>query len=151
SAGGSSQRPLAGPVVPLTVAAGGGDELLGAARPTRPLTADAVAVRVLMRGEAIPALGGRADDFRWPRGAGIPEAPPDPPAVASAPASTAQASSQRSAAARAEAQRAAAAAQQQATAAQPSQQAAPQRRALPRTTPTAELPPRQQQRPPAQI
>ena len=60
------QRPSVGPVVPLTVSAGGGDELLGAVRPSRPVTPDPVAVRVLMRGEPIPAPSGRADDFRWP-------------------------------------------------------------------------------------
>jgi hypothetical protein len=67
--GGSSTRPMAGPVVPLTISAGGGDELLGSARPTRPAgTVDPVATRVLTKGEPIPAPNGRGDDFAWPRG-----------------------------------------------------------------------------------
>src|SRR5258707_537375 len=112
SPGGSSQRPLAGPVVPLTASAGGGDELLGAVRPSRPLTPDPVAVRVLMRGEPIPAPSGRADDFRWPRGGEAAEQP----VAASAPAPSAQPSTPRASAARAEPR---AAATQQATATPP--------------------------------
>jgi hypothetical protein len=55
--------------VPLTISAGGGDELLGSARPTRPAgTVDPVATRVLTKGEPIPAPNGRGDDFAWPRG-----------------------------------------------------------------------------------
>jgi hypothetical protein len=66
--GGPAQRPLVGPVVPLTTLATGQNELLGGG-PTRPATAsDPVAARVLTKGEAIPAPSGRADDFSWPRG-----------------------------------------------------------------------------------
>jgi uncharacterized protein len=67
--GGPAQRPLAGPVVPLTVLATGQNELLGGG-PARPATGgtDPVATRVLTKGEAIPAPSGRADDFSWPRG-----------------------------------------------------------------------------------
>ena len=62
-----AQRPTAGPVVPLTGANVGSEELLGG-RETRPASADPVAVRVLTTGEAVAAPTGRADDFRWPRG-----------------------------------------------------------------------------------
>jgi hypothetical protein len=66
--GGPAQRPLVGPVVPLTTLATGQNELLGGG-PARPATAsDPVASRVLTKGEAIPAPSGRADDFNWPRG-----------------------------------------------------------------------------------
>ena len=67
--GGPAQRPLAGPVVPLTALATGQSELLGGG-PARQATggSDPVATRVLTKGEAIPAPSGRADDFSWPRG-----------------------------------------------------------------------------------
>lgn len=59
-------RPLAGPVVPLTVT-GNSDELLGGAG-NRGNNADPTAARVLVKGEPVPAPPGRADDFAWPRG-----------------------------------------------------------------------------------
>jgi uncharacterized protein len=63
---GPHARPLSGPVVPLiTERAVDGDELLGGN--TRQLPGDAVAAKVLVRGEPIPAPAGRADDFAWPR------------------------------------------------------------------------------------
>ncbi len=66
--GGPAQRPLVGPVVPLTTLVTGQSELLGGG-PARPATgSDPVATRVLTKGEAIPAASGRADDFSWPRG-----------------------------------------------------------------------------------
>jgi hypothetical protein len=66
--GGPAQRPLVGPVVPLTTLATGQNELLGGG-PARPATgSDPVATRVLTKGEAIAAPSGRADDFSWPRG-----------------------------------------------------------------------------------
>ncbi len=58
-------RPLAGPVVPLTAAAEA-DELLGGANTRQPPT-DALASRVLVRGEPVAAPQGRSDDFAWPR------------------------------------------------------------------------------------
>jgi hypothetical protein len=65
--GGPNARPLAGPVVPLTVSTGAAsDALLGAAA-NRPSTTDPIAMRVLTKGEPIPAPTGRADDFNWPR------------------------------------------------------------------------------------
>jgi hypothetical protein len=82
-------RPIAGPVVPLTVTAGNTDELLGAAGNSSPHS-DAIAMRVLVKGEPLPAPAGRADDFMLQRGKDEPappvEAVPVPGAVASAPA-----------------------------------------------------------------
>jgi uncharacterized protein len=63
---GPHARPLAGPAVPLVAERGSEtDELLGgtARRPT----SDAIAAKVLVQGEAVPAPAGRADDFAWPR------------------------------------------------------------------------------------
>jgi uncharacterized protein len=91
--GGAStqQRPLAGPVVPLTVSTGGGDELLGGGTgrgaPARPVAVDPTATRVLTKGEPIAAPGGRADDFSWPRGSAAAAAPASPPASTAATAS----------------------------------------------------------------
>ena len=92
-AGGPSARPLVGPVVPLTVSTTGAaaEELMGGARPAAaalPAHADPLATRVLIKGEAIAAPTGRADDFNWPRGgaATVTAEPisPSPPATASA-------------------------------------------------------------------
>jgi uncharacterized protein len=59
-------RPLSGPTMPLmTENRRESDELLGGNAPQPP--ADAVATKVLVRGEAVPAPAGRADDFAWPR------------------------------------------------------------------------------------
>ena len=65
-------RPLAGPIVPLTASAGGG-ELLGGAS-ARSTATDPVAVRVLLKGEAVAAPEGRADDFSWKAGGVTPPA-----------------------------------------------------------------------------
>ena len=62
-----AERPLAGPVVPLTVTPGNSDTLLGGAN-TGSAHSDAIASRVLVRGEPVPAATGRADDFAWPHG-----------------------------------------------------------------------------------
>jgi len=59
-------RPLAGPIVPLVASSFGTDQLLGGPG-SRPVTADAQAVRVLVKGEPLSAPAGRADDFAWPR------------------------------------------------------------------------------------
>ena len=59
-------RPLAGPIVPLVASSIGTDQLLGGPG-ARPVTADAQAVRVLVKGEPLSAPAGRADDFAWPR------------------------------------------------------------------------------------
>jgi len=79
-AGSIGSRPFAGPVVPLTVSTGAGDELLGSARGQPPSGADPLLARVLTRGEAIAPQSGRADDFSWPRSS---EAAPAPSADAS--------------------------------------------------------------------
>jgi hypothetical protein len=80
--GGPAQRPLVGPVVPLTALTTGQSELLGGG-PARPASGpDPVATRVLTKGEAIPAPSGRADDFSWPRGS----AASDPSLAETAPA-----------------------------------------------------------------
>jgi hypothetical protein len=59
-------RPLAGPILPLVAPDLGADQLLGG--PGAPsLAVDALAARVLVKGEALSAPAGRADDFAWPR------------------------------------------------------------------------------------
>lgn len=65
--GKSAARPLAGPVVPLTVTPGNSDELLGGSG-SASAHGDAIATRVLVKGEPVPAPPGRADDFTWPQG-----------------------------------------------------------------------------------
>jgi hypothetical protein len=63
--GGPVARPVAGAVLPLTSGAvSGGDELLGGATP-RPAVSDPIASRVLVKGEPVTPLKGRADDFIW--------------------------------------------------------------------------------------
>jgi hypothetical protein len=83
--GGGSQRPVAGPVVPLTATSVSAEELLGGSQaPPAPAT-DGMATGVLTKGEPVSAPSGRADDFSWPRG-GANSA--DPAAVEPAPATT---------------------------------------------------------------
>jgi uncharacterized protein len=68
--GGPVARPIAGAVLPLTAGtASGGDELLGGGS-TRASASDPIASRVLVKGEPISPLKGRADDFVWPLGGG---------------------------------------------------------------------------------
>lgn len=59
-------RPLAGPIVPLVASSVGTDQLLGGPG-SRPAAVDALAVRTLVKGEALTPPAGRADDFAWPR------------------------------------------------------------------------------------
>jgi len=83
-------RPVAGPVVPLTTTPTSSDELLGGASPSSP-HGDALAARVLVKGEPVPAPPGRADDFVLQRGneGSAPQAATAPAgALASAPADT---------------------------------------------------------------
>jgi hypothetical protein len=68
-------RPVAGPVVPLTVTPGNSDELLGGAGNSSP-HGDALATRVLVKGEPVPAPPGRADDFALQNGNEANTAPP---------------------------------------------------------------------------
>ncbi len=66
SRAGPHARPLAGPVVPLVAERGSEtDELLGGN--SRQPTTDAMVAKVLVKGEAVRAPAGRADDFAWPR------------------------------------------------------------------------------------
>jgi uncharacterized protein len=82
--GKSAVRPLAGPVVPLTVTPGNSDELLGGSG-TGAAHSDAIASRVLVRGEPVQAAPGRADDFAWRQredgSAAVAAAPVNAPAV----------------------------------------------------------------------
>src|SRR6266446_3670250 len=59
-------RPLAGPILPLVASSVGTDQLLGGPG-MRPLAIDALAARVVVKGEPLSAPAGRADDFAWPR------------------------------------------------------------------------------------
>jgi hypothetical protein len=66
SKSGPRARPLSGPAVPLSAErAVESDDLLGGN--SRQQANDAIAVKVLVQGEAMPAPAGRADDFAWPR------------------------------------------------------------------------------------
>ncbi len=67
----STARPLAGPVLPLTVTPTNSDELAGGAS-AQPAHSDAIATNVLVKGDAIAAPAGRADDFTWPRSSAAP-------------------------------------------------------------------------------
>jgi hypothetical protein len=58
-------RPLAGPVVPLTVSAAAGQDLFGG--DSGPAPNPRAVTRVLVKGEAVAPPAGRSDDFRWPR------------------------------------------------------------------------------------
>jgi hypothetical protein len=61
-------RPDVGPVLPLTASDADKDrELLGAADHPTQTKSDAIAAKVLSRGETLAAPTGRADDFSWPR------------------------------------------------------------------------------------
>jgi len=63
-------RPLAGPVISLSGVRSSEDEdaLAGGGKSKpQPAIVDAVATKVLVKGDAVPAPAGRADDFSWPR------------------------------------------------------------------------------------
>jgi hypothetical protein len=62
-------RPLAGPVISLTANRGTEDDdvLIGGGKPRQTPAPDAIASKVLVKGEPVPAPAGRADDFAWPR------------------------------------------------------------------------------------
>jgi len=64
-----TERPLAGPVIPLTGTSNYKDseELLGAPG-SSPIHGDAVATKVLTNGETVAAPRERADNFAWPQG-----------------------------------------------------------------------------------
>jgi uncharacterized protein len=65
-ASGSRARPLSGPTVPLIAERGGESEELLGGNARQPAT-DALVTKVLVKGEAVRAPAGRADDFTWPR------------------------------------------------------------------------------------
>jgi uncharacterized protein len=92
SDGKPAERPVAGPVVPLTVTPSNSEELLGGAGNSSP-HGDAIATRVLVKGEPVSAPPGRADDFVLQRSgdANVPPVAAAPgEALASAPADTAR-------------------------------------------------------------
>jgi hypothetical protein len=62
-------KPIAGPVLPLTMPFGQARGLEGATQNTRaiPAAIDPNAAKILVDGVPVPAVDGRADDFRWPR------------------------------------------------------------------------------------
>ncbi len=85
----SAVRPLAGPVMPLTVPPGTSEELLGGSGSSS-ARGDAIATQVLVKGEPVAAPSGRADDFAW-RQSNEAAAPVGPAISAVTPASAASA------------------------------------------------------------
>jgi uncharacterized protein len=81
--GAPAARPVAGPVVPLTAPPSAPEGLLGAGAVRAPMV-DPNANRILVKGEPLPSISGRADDFAWPRPA-APQPEPEPPATPSSP------------------------------------------------------------------
>ena len=94
SDGKPAARPVAGPVVPLTVTPVNSDELLGGGGNSAPHD-DAIAARVLVKGEPVVAPAGRADDFvlQRDRTADLPPDAMPADAIASAPEDAPQAES----------------------------------------------------------
>jgi len=81
-------RPLAGPILPLVASSVGTDQLLGGPG-SRTAAVDALAARTLVKGEALAAPAGRADDFSWPRREiGREQAKGDTPVAATSPSGT---------------------------------------------------------------
>ncbi len=80
-----AERPLVGPVVPLTGApkdkdtkdTKDGDDLLGGPGSSQ-IHGDATATKVLAKGETVAAPSGRADNFSWPRDSNRPSDQPVP-------------------------------------------------------------------------
>jgi uncharacterized protein len=84
-AGSPAARPAAGPVVPLAASASTQEGLLGVGA-QRGAMPDPNVNRVLIRGEPLTSINGRADDFAWPRPeANLPPEPEPPAAPASGP------------------------------------------------------------------
>jgi uncharacterized protein len=84
-------RPMAGPVMPLVASSVGTDQLLGGPG-SRPAAVDGLAARTLVKGEALAAPAGRADDYAWPRREiGREQAKGDTPVAAVSPSGTATA------------------------------------------------------------
>src|SRR6266542_331187 len=84
-------RPVAGPVVPLTTLTSAPEGLAGVGL-QRSGVNDPNANRILVKGEPLPAISGRADDVAWPRPDASLRIEPEPSA-APAPAPTAKSGS----------------------------------------------------------
>jgi len=101
-----AERPLVGPVVPLTGApkdddtkdSKDGDNLLGGPGSSQ-IHGDATATKVLAKGETVAAPSGRADNFSWPRGSNLSsdQQVPVPPVAAETPVPAAAAGAMASA------------------------------------------------------
>ena len=89
--GAPAARPVAGPVVPLTTLTSAPEGLVGVGL-QRSGVNDPNANRILVKGEPLPAISGRADDFAWPRPDASLRIEPEPSAVP-APAPTAKSGS----------------------------------------------------------
>jgi len=79
-------RPDVGPVLPLSAKETDSGDLAGAGGRSNQALSDPTAVKVLNRGDPLPAAAGRADDFSWPRpsASAAPEVAPQPAALAPA-------------------------------------------------------------------
>jgi len=90
--GATGARPDVGPVLPLSASGADGGDLAGAGGRATQAISDPLAMRVLTRGDPLPAAPGRADDFSWPRpnagATAIPDTAPQP--AASTPAAPAK-------------------------------------------------------------
>jgi len=83
-------RPLAGPILPLVASSVGTDQLLGGSG-SRPAAVDPLAARTLVKGEALAAPAGRADDYVWPRReVGREQSKADTPVASATPAAPAE-------------------------------------------------------------
>jgi hypothetical protein len=82
-------RPDVGPVLPLSSSQADSGDLAGAGARSNAALSDPTAVKVLNRGDPLPAPAGRADDFSWPRpgpsASAAPEIAPQPAALAPGP------------------------------------------------------------------
>jgi hypothetical protein len=87
--GSAGARPDVGPVLPLLSNETDGGDLAGAGGRSNAALSDPTAVKVLNRGDPLPAPTGRADDFSWPRPGpaanAAPEIAPQPAALTAAP------------------------------------------------------------------
>jgi hypothetical protein len=84
--GTAGARPDVGPVLPLSAKETDSGDLAGAGGRSNQALSDPTAVKVLNRGDPLPAPAGRADDFSWPRpsASAAPEVAPQPAALAPA-------------------------------------------------------------------
>jgi hypothetical protein len=81
-------RPDVGPVLPLSANEAESGDLAGAGGRNNQALSDPTAIKVLNRGDQLPAPAGRADDFSWPRpgasASAAPEIAPQPAVLAPA-------------------------------------------------------------------